>query len=114
MAATFFAAVGVVWIAQQPIIHPVCALAAYGGYAVLITVFCLRGLARYMTRIFDYARSTPFCALIRRYDASLCIALATGLIVEFSTGLAECLPSLPCLRTRRAIGFPLRLRRSAS
>ena len=82
MAATFFAAVGVVWIAQQPIIHPLCALAAYGGYAVLITVFCLRGLARYMTRIFDYARSTPFCALIRRYDASLCIALATGLTLS--------------------------------
>jgi hypothetical protein len=63
MAGSFFAAVGVIWIAQQAVIHPLCALAAYDGYAVLITVFCLRGLAPYMTRIFDYARSTSFlCA----------------------------------------------------
>jgi len=93
IAVCFFAAVGVVWIGQQPIIHPLRALVAYGGYAVLITVFGLRGLAPYITHIFDYARSTPFYGLNRRYYAPLCIALATGLIVDFPTGLEEFLPN---------------------
>jgi hypothetical protein len=87
IAVCFFAAVGVVWIGQQPIIHPLRALVAYGGYVVLITVFGLRGVATYVTRVFDYARATPFYTLNRRYYAPLCIALAIALVVDFPAGL---------------------------
>jgi len=92
LSACFFLAVGVVWIAQQPIIHPLRAFVAYGGYIVLITVFGLRGLAPYVTQVFDYARSTPFYMLNRRYYAPLCIAIAIGLIVDFPAGLEDFLP----------------------
>ena len=90
--ACFFLAVGVVWIAQQPIIHPLRAFVAYGGYTVLITAFALRGLAPYVTQVFDYARSTPFYTVNRRYYAPLCIGIALGLIVDFPAGLEDFLP----------------------
>jgi hypothetical protein len=93
MAACFFAAVGAVLIAQQPIIHPPRTLVACGGYAVLISVFGLPGPAPYITRIFDYARATPCYALSWRDDAPLCIALATGLILDLPTGIVAFLAS---------------------
>ncbi len=89
IAICFFLAVGVVWIAQQPIIHPLRALVAYGGYIVLITLFGLRGLAPYATSVFEYARSAPFYTLNRRYYAPVCIGLAIGLICDFPAGLEE-------------------------
>lgn len=87
IAACFFAAVIVVCAAQQQIVHPLHALIAYGGYIMLILVFSLRGLAPYVTRVFDYARTTPFYTLNRRYYAPTCLALAAGLIADFPPGV---------------------------
>ncbi len=83
IAFAFFCAVAVVWIGHQPITHWLHALVAYGGYLTLILVFSLRGLAPYVTRVFDYARPTPFYTLNRRYYAPVCLILAIGLIADF-------------------------------
>jgi hypothetical protein len=53
------------------------------GYATLVLVFGLRGLAPYVTPIFDYARGTPFFDLNRLYYAPLCLLIAAGLIAQF-------------------------------
>jgi hypothetical protein len=53
------------------------------GYVVLILVFALRGLAPYLTAIFEYARGTPFFDLNRLYYAPLCLIIAAGLAVTF-------------------------------
>jgi hypothetical protein len=87
IAVCFFAGAAVVWIAQTPIEHPLHAFIAYGGYLTLILVFALRGLAPYLTRVFDYARSTPFYTLNRRYYAPVCLLLAAGLVADFPAGI---------------------------
>jgi hypothetical protein len=86
IAFAFFCAIAVVWVAHQPITHPLHALIAYGGYLTLILVFALRGLAPYCTDVFGYARSTPFYRLNRRYYAPICLLLAAGLIADFPPG----------------------------
>lgn len=53
------------------------------GYLVLIAVFALRGLAPYLTPLFEYARGTPFFELNRLYYAPLCLAIAAGLALNF-------------------------------
>lgn len=93
IAIAFFCAVAVVWIAHQPIDHPLHALVAYGGYAVLVLVFTFRGLAPYLTRVFAYARGTPFYTLNRRYYAPTCLTLAAGLIADFPPGIERFLLS---------------------
>ena len=87
IAVAFFCAVAVVWIGQQPINDWFRALIAYGGYLTLIVVFSLRGMAPYVTRVFNYARPTPFYTLNRRYYAPVCLILAGGLIADFPPGI---------------------------
>jgi hypothetical protein len=53
------------------------------GYGVLILVFALRGLAPYVTPVFEYARGTPFFELNRLYYAPLCLLIAAGLAINF-------------------------------
>ena len=53
------------------------------GYVVLIAVFALRGLAPYVTPVFEYARGTPFFELNRLYYAPLCLSIAAGLAINF-------------------------------
>lgn len=89
IAFAFFSAVAVVWIGHQPITDWFHALVAYGGYFTLILVFSLRGFAAYVTRVFDYARPTPFYMLNRRYYAPVCLILAIGLIVDFPPGIDQ-------------------------
>jgi hypothetical protein len=50
---------------------------------VLIAVFALRGLAPYVTPVFEYARGTPFFELNRLYYAPLCLVIAAGLAINF-------------------------------
>jgi Protein of unknown function (DUF3995) len=59
---------------------------AYGGYACLILVFGLRGLASYLTPVFGYARGTPFYDLNRKYYSPLCVIIAVLLIVDYPSG----------------------------
>lgn len=61
----------------------VTGLVIYGGYATLILVFGLRGLAPYVTPAFNYARGKPFYTLNRRYYAPLCLLIAVGLFADF-------------------------------
>ncbi len=53
------------------------------GYVVMIAVFALRGLAPYVTPVFEYVRGTPFFELNRLYYAPLCLAIAAGLAINF-------------------------------
>jgi len=53
------------------------------GYVVLILVFGLRGLAPYVTSVFEYARGTPFFEMNRLYYAPLCLLIAAGLTLNF-------------------------------
>ena len=53
------------------------------GYAVLVLVFGLRGLAPYLTPLFEYSRGTPFFDLNRLYYAPLCLLIAAGLVAQF-------------------------------
>ncbi|MEQ1781697.1 MAG: DUF3995 domain-containing protein [Hyphomonadaceae bacterium] len=81
------AAAAIVFLGQGDVSDLVHALIIYGGYATLILVFGLRGLAAYLTPVFNYARETPFFTLNRRYYAPLCLVLAAGLIADFPPGL---------------------------
>ena len=53
------------------------------GYVVLIAVFGLRGLATYVTPIFEYARGTAFVDLNRQMYSPLCLAIALALVLDF-------------------------------
>jgi len=64
------------------------------GYIVLILVFGLRGLAPYLTSIFDYSRGTAFFDLNRHIYAPLCLALAVGLVFDYPGGLGNVLRKL--------------------
>lgn len=57
------------------------------GYVVLILVFGLRGLAPYLTPVFNYARGTPFFEMNRLYYAPLCLAIAAGFVADFPRAL---------------------------
>jgi hypothetical protein len=82
------AALIVLW-GQSPLAGGLHVWIVYGGYAVLILVFGLRGLATYLTPIFDYARGTAFFDLNRQIYSPLCLAIALGLIVTYPPGLGN-------------------------
>lgn len=87
IAACLFGGAAVVWAGHTPIADPLHAFLVFGGYLTLILVFTLRGLAPYITPVFQYARDTPFYTLNRRYYAPLCLIIAAGLIADFPPGI---------------------------
>ena len=89
VATALLAAAAIVLLGQGGVPEGFLALVIYGGYATLILVFGLRGLAPYVTPAFNYARETPFFALNRLYYAPLCLIMAAGLIVDFPPGLVH-------------------------
>lgn len=56
---------------------------AIAGYGVLMLVFASRGVAPYLTPVFEYARGAPFFELNRVYYAPLCLAIAVALLLDF-------------------------------
>jgi hypothetical protein len=56
------------------------------GYVVLILVFAMRGIAPYVTPVFEYARGRPFFELNLWLYAPLCLAIATLLLLDFPRG----------------------------
>lgn len=85
-AAVAFAlasAAAVVAARHSPIMNSGFGWVVAAGYVVLIAVFALRGLAPYVTPVFEYARGTPFFELNRLYYAPLCLAIAAGLAINF-------------------------------
>jgi len=88
-AAVAFAlasAAAVVFARHSPVMSGAFGWVVVAGYVVLMLVFALRGLAPYVTTIFDYARGTPFFDLNRLYYAPLCLIIAAGLAVNFPRG----------------------------
>lgn len=87
VATALLAAAGIVFLGQGVAPEGFLALVIHGGYITLILVFGLRGLAPYVTPIFNYACETPFFTLNRRYYAPLCLVMAAGLVADFPPGL---------------------------
>jgi hypothetical protein len=85
--AALAAAAAIVFLGRSGVTQGLQAWVVYGGYAVLILVFGLRGLATYLTPIFDYACGTAFFDLNRQIYSPLCLAIALGLIVAYPPGL---------------------------
>jgi hypothetical protein len=94
VAAALLAAAAIVFAGQRAIGDGFPALIIFGGYVVLILVFGLRGLAPYLTPVFDYARETPFFELNRRYYAPLCLLISLGLVLSFPSGLGRAISRL--------------------
>lgn len=89
VATALFAAAAIVFLRHGRIVSGLPSLIVYGGYATLILVFGLRGLAPYLTGVFEYARGTPFFELNRQYYAPLCLLIAGGLAMNFPPGLGR-------------------------
>jgi len=83
VAGALAAAAGVVVARHSAIMSSGFAWIVIAGYVVLILVFALRGLAPYVTPIFEYARGAPFFELNRLYYAPLCLLIAAGLAFDF-------------------------------
>lgn len=56
------------------------------GFVGLILVFATRGLAPYVSDVFEYARGRPFFDLNLRFYAPLCLAIAALLVLDFPRG----------------------------
>jgi hypothetical protein len=87
VAAALFSAAAIVILRHTFAPTGFAALIIYGGYITLILIFGLRGLAPYLTPVFNYARGTPFYSLNLKYYAPICLILAAGLIADFPPGL---------------------------
>ena len=85
VAAALVGAAGVVYARHRASLGAFGGV-ALGGYVVLIVVFGFRGLAAYVTPVFEYARGTPFFALNQYYYAPLCLIIAAGLALDFPRG----------------------------
>lgn len=82
VAGALAAAAAVVWARHSPIMTSGLGWIVTAGYAVLILVFALRGLAPYITPVFEYARGAPFFEMNRLYYSPLCLLIAAGLLVN--------------------------------
>lgn len=82
VAGALAAAAGVVWARHSPIMGGGFGWIVTAGYVVLILVFALRGIAPYITPVFEYARGAPFFEVNRLYYSPLCLLIAAGLCVN--------------------------------
>lgn len=87
VAGALSAAALVVFAGHSEMMRSNFAWIVLAGYAVLILVFGLRGLAPYLSPVFEYARGTPFFDLNRTYYAPLCLLIAAALIADCPGGL---------------------------
>lgn len=94
VATALIAAAVIIFFGQGRITFGIPSLIVYGGYAALILVFGLRGLAPYLTGAFGYARGTPFFDLNRQYYAPLCLFIAGGLALNYPPGLGRAIARL--------------------
>jgi hypothetical protein len=82
VAGALAAAAAVVWARHSAIMTSGFGWIMVAGYVVLILVFGLRGIAPYVTPVFEYARGAPFFELNRLYYAPLCLLIAAGLAIN--------------------------------
>lgn len=83
VATALSAAAAIVAARHSAIMDGGLAWVVIAGYGVLILVFGLRGIAPYVSPVFEYARGTPFFALNRFYYAPLCLLIAAALAADF-------------------------------
>ncbi len=83
VALALTSAAAVVYARHGEIMSGDFAWVVIAGYGVLIAVFGLRGLAPYVSPVFEYARGTPFFELNRLYYAPLCLLIAAALAADF-------------------------------
>lgn len=83
VAMALSAAAAIVTARNSAIMDGEFAWVVVAGYSVLIAVFGLRGIAPYVSPVFEYARGTPFFALNRLYYAPLCLLIAAALFADF-------------------------------
>jgi len=83
VAGALAAAAAIVWARHSTLMAGPLAAVIQAGYAVLILVFAARGLASYLSPVFDYARGRPFYELNLWLYAPLCLAIAALLALDF-------------------------------
>lgn len=80
------AAAAFVWARHSPLMQSPLRVVILAAYAVLILVFAARGVASYVSPVFDYARGRPFFELNLWLYAPLCLLIATLYVIDFPRG----------------------------
>jgi hypothetical protein len=83
VAAALAAAAIIVWARHSPLNEGMLRGLILAGYVVLILVFAARGLAPYVSPVFEYARGRPFFELNLWLYAPLCLAIAALYVLDF-------------------------------
>lgn len=83
VAGALIAAALIVWARHSALMGGPPRLVILAGYAVLILVFAGRGLAPYVSPVFEYARGRPFFDWNLRLYAPLCLLIAALLALDF-------------------------------
>ena len=83
VAGALITAAAVVAARHSTLIGGPLKLLILAAYCVLILVFMVRGLAPYVSPVFEYARGRPFFELNLWLYAPLCLAIAALLAFDF-------------------------------
>lgn len=83
VAGALAAAAAVVWARHSPLMDGLLRWVILAGYVVLILVFAARGLAPYVSPVFEYARGRPFFDLNLWLYAPLCLLIAALFVLDF-------------------------------
>lgn len=86
VAGALAAAAAIVWSRHSPLMESPLRWVILAGYAVLILVFAARGLAAYVSPVFEYARGRPFFELNLWLYAPLCLLIAALYVLDFPRG----------------------------
>lgn len=89
VAGALGAAAAIVWARHSPLMDGPLRWVIFAGYVVLILVFAARGLAPYVSPVFEYARGRPFFELNLWLYAPLCLLIAALLALDFPRALKE-------------------------
>lgn len=83
VAGALAAAAIVVAARHSALMQGPISLIVIAGYVVLVMVFAGRGLAPYVSPVFEYARGQPFFDLNLRIYAPLCLVIAALFVLDF-------------------------------
>jgi hypothetical protein len=83
VAGALFAAAAIVYARHSVLMSGPLSWLVFAGYAVLIVVFAARGLAAYISPVFEYARGRPFFELNLKLYAPLCLLIAALFALDF-------------------------------
>jgi len=76
VAGALVAAAAIVYARHSGLMSGPLSWLVFAGYAVLILIFAARGLAAYVSPVFEYARGRPFFELNLKLYAPLCLLIA--------------------------------------